>query len=659
MGKINNRAFIMSGMTFLLVIPAIILAASLIQMMKTADTTTALNIKSDKVFYSSKDLESSFRRAACNYIYVSSLNSGEVNASEVAENLKNIWIPFVENNYSGYMGLNIDVNENFDVTYDKGNSTVIINSSSGGGIDVTIATVNGDINYTFELGPYYLDDSCGNPLKTECNPIAVTANFNSPSSGSTYCLVSGSCTSPITINITVIDNCNTPRVDGDATVTITVYNSSDEENGTLTLTDNDGDGTYTATWYPDYADTYKLVASVTDIYGATGGGDVSNIIVKDCGSSNTAPEIISLSPGDKTSCGSGTQNISFTISDPDKGDTVNWAIVYSTDPSFSSPSYKNGSIYIDSCGSTYSDSVNLSYTTTTYYYLTANDGTNTTKYPSGSPGYYTITVSTDETTPGTIVFNTTETSITIRAPYSGDCDNDNSATVKKDTGAPKSMTKGSGVFSYTFSGLTCNTPYIITTQITDPDNSPPIPKNISIVTTDSCPGGGLCSNSKNDTFPDKTWIENEKGDKDDKTGKNKCNDKDDGINIEEKWKGGKRHYKGGKRNYKIVNGRWKDSKINNNACEARLKIRYKRDKNDPGNQVTLHISFSGGASYSKDLVVTSDTHWTTYTTPWFSIDGTKDTYVELSIKEHAQASWGNDKKKSIKIDCFRIDYTHN
>ena len=652
------KAFVFSGMALLLAIPAIILAASLLHMMSMADTSTTLSIASDKVFYAARDLDSSIRRAACNFIYLNT-EDGKVNATAVRDNLTDIWLPFVENNYSRAMGLIIDVYDGFDVYYDPSNRIVIINTSAGG-IPVNISTPDEDIRYSFSLGPYYLPQSCGNPLETECNPIALIVNFVNISSGASFCYYGGACPTPVNIDVTVVDNCNTPRVNGDATVVVKVINSTDDIVETITLSDADGDGVYSGTWYPNYSDIFTLSANASDIYGAEGGGSVDNIEVIDCGTTNSPPDVSNLEPGDVVTCGGGVQEISFDITDNDL-DTVDWAIVYDTDPNFSSPSYINGSVDVAECGVVYNVSANLTYTSTTYYYVLASDGKNVTRFPAAPIWYYTITVSTEETSVGTVYYNSTQDTIAVHAPYSGDCDADNyaKASILPGSGGvcgstKYDMTDLGDEFTYTFSNLSCGSNYTVCTEFYDPDNGliQPFATVTDIVSTQACPS---CSTEESNVFPDQTWTEDQKGNIDDKTDRNNelsdCNDKNDGMEAKEKWKNGAREWK-------KTFGKWRKQSINNLACYAQLVVRYRMKKNDPGGPVTLVIRFSGGANYTEEKVVTDDTSWTTYTTPWFEIDGTKDTYVTFELKEHADNTWGNNDEKKVEIDCFRINYKH-
>ncbi len=642
----DRRAFVFSSMAFLLAVPAVILAASLLEMMSMADTATSTVVWSDKVFYAGKDLDSSLRRSACNFIFLNTEDSGAVNATAVKSNLTSIWVPFVENNYSSGLGVVIDVDENFDVSYTASTRKVTIDWN-GGGIPVNVSTPEGEILYNLTLGPYYLPWNCGIPSETQCNPTVLSVTITSPTSGSSYCSTGGACSAPVGISATVVDNCGDARYGGDATVTVKIYNSTGDLNATVTLTDSNSNGTYTGTWTPSAADTYDLSATATDLYGASGGGTVSNVEILDCSTGNNPPEISSVSPGDMSSCGGGTQNISFYLTDNDL-DTVNWAIVYSNDPTFSTYSYINGTTDILECGKSYQASANLTYTTTTYYYILATDGTNTTTKPPGS--YYTITVSAAETTPGTITFNTTQTAIEVTAPYTGDCDGDNSAKISR-SGDPStySMLDSGTDFTYTFSGLSCGTSYDINTTLVDPDNSPPIPSNITSVTTDACPPG--CNKMASEK-PDNAWELKQNGDLKDKLDKvKKCNDGKE-MDIEEKWKKGKREWK-------VLIGNWLDASIDNNACSASLYIRYKFDKDDPGTGITGVINFTGGMTDSEEKVIADVGGWKEYNTSWYTIDGTQDTNVTLSIKEQANSGWGNGDKKKVKIDCILLYYKYS
>lgn|GEM_PF-2428718 len=108
------RAFVFTGMAFLMAIPALILAASLVNMAKIGDTTTILVMKSDKAAYSFNSIAQSFQDAAENLVNVYGKN-----VTKIQDELVN-WAIFIEQNFSKEAGLNVSIlEERINVTYDN------------------------------------------------------------------------------------------------------------------------------------------------------------------------------------------------------------------------------------------------------------------------------------------------------------------------------------------------------------------------------------------------------------------------------------------------------------------------------------------------------------------------------------------------------------
>jgi len=107
------RAFVFTGLAFLMAIPVIILAASFVNMAKTGDTTTLLIMRSDKAAYSFNSIAQSFQDAAENLVDVYGNN-----VTKIQEELVN-WAIFIEQNYSKEAGINVSIlEERINVTYD-------------------------------------------------------------------------------------------------------------------------------------------------------------------------------------------------------------------------------------------------------------------------------------------------------------------------------------------------------------------------------------------------------------------------------------------------------------------------------------------------------------------------------------------------------------
>ncbi|MEE8401228.1 MAG: hypothetical protein V3R86_03655, partial [Candidatus Hydrothermarchaeaceae archaeon] len=91
-----NRAFVFSTTAFLLIVPAAILAASFLQIVKTGEDVAILSAKSDVTLYAFKNIRASFSKASCSFFLLSGSNT-----SYILANLTGDWASYMEANYTG------------------------------------------------------------------------------------------------------------------------------------------------------------------------------------------------------------------------------------------------------------------------------------------------------------------------------------------------------------------------------------------------------------------------------------------------------------------------------------------------------------------------------------------------------------------------------
>ena len=89
----DKKAFVFTGMAFLLVLPAVILTASYLNMVRTGESSREIMMESDRVFYFKKDFEETIITAA--------QNSGRYNAflarseeRRVGKECRSRWSPY-------------------------------------------------------------------------------------------------------------------------------------------------------------------------------------------------------------------------------------------------------------------------------------------------------------------------------------------------------------------------------------------------------------------------------------------------------------------------------------------------------------------------------------------------------------------------------------
>lgn len=148
-----NRAFVFSTTAFLLIIPAALLAASFLQIVKSGDDATALSVKSDVTLYTYKNIRASFNKAGCSYFLLS-----ENDTSAIIGNLSDEWAAYLEVNYTG---LNISIaKDQIDVIYDSDENSIKVGNVNdiNDGIPINITYLNTTIEG--EIGPLEIQSNC-------------------------------------------------------------------------------------------------------------------------------------------------------------------------------------------------------------------------------------------------------------------------------------------------------------------------------------------------------------------------------------------------------------------------------------------------------------------------------------------------------------------
>jgi hypothetical protein len=132
--------FIFTGTAFLLVLPALILAASFINMLELGAYGVSKNVHGDVLFYAYDSISSSFNRSS--YDLVSKFGNDE---GEIQNALNNVWKTAMEGNFSQELGVNISLGS----LYAKDDEGVMRISGSSTNtseeIWVNITTVDGEL----------------------------------------------------------------------------------------------------------------------------------------------------------------------------------------------------------------------------------------------------------------------------------------------------------------------------------------------------------------------------------------------------------------------------------------------------------------------------------------------------------------------------------
>jgi len=186
----KNRAFVFSGIALLLTIPALILAASFVSMLKTGDTATTVALRSDTTFYAYKNIRMLFTRTACNAVKAYGSNT-----SLVAEHMNTKFKPHILNIFSPGAGFNVTFGGDFNATYSAANNRVTVSASNiSRGVAITVTDLNAMTNYTGELGPEEYPLQCEYEIKStpaparDTTPPVITINYPG---NRTYCPESG------------------------------------------------------------------------------------------------------------------------------------------------------------------------------------------------------------------------------------------------------------------------------------------------------------------------------------------------------------------------------------------------------------------------------------------------------------------------------------
>ena len=142
----NNRGFVFTGFAFLLVIPALILAASFFNMLKLGSEAASIAATSGAVFYAYDNIRASFEETADNLV----LKYG--NNAQAIENELAAWRASITGNYSTRLGLNVTIGS---IGAKKEGNVMKIgkDGSEGSGIPLQINSLDNKIILSRELDP--------------------------------------------------------------------------------------------------------------------------------------------------------------------------------------------------------------------------------------------------------------------------------------------------------------------------------------------------------------------------------------------------------------------------------------------------------------------------------------------------------------------------
>ncbi len=152
----DNKAFVFTGIAFLMIIPSIILAASFVSMRRTGDTAITTKIYSDRVFYAFANIETNFKSTGKSLVtYYGCADD------YIGDYLNGTWGPYIEQDFAGSLGVNITLPE-INASYNASNQTMKmghLNVSQG--IPVNITDADGDIRLDTLISPLTVSTTIG------------------------------------------------------------------------------------------------------------------------------------------------------------------------------------------------------------------------------------------------------------------------------------------------------------------------------------------------------------------------------------------------------------------------------------------------------------------------------------------------------------------
>jgi hypothetical protein len=152
-GMEMNRAFVFSTTGFLLIIPAVILAASFLHIVKSGEDAAIMSTKSDVTLYTYKNIRASFNKASCSYFLL--LGS---DTSAIISNLTDEWASYIEANYTG---LNITIAKSqIDVTYNSDENSIKVGNINDINDGIPVNVTYQDTTIAGELGPLETQSNC-------------------------------------------------------------------------------------------------------------------------------------------------------------------------------------------------------------------------------------------------------------------------------------------------------------------------------------------------------------------------------------------------------------------------------------------------------------------------------------------------------------------
>lgn len=171
----SRKGFVFTGMALLLVIPAMLLAASFSNMVVTGNKATSTTMRSDVLFYAADNVRDSFERTADELIYRS--RCGETDVDAVKTNFTTVWAPYIEGTFAASKGLGIEFDESkINVTLANQRFN-IFNIDTGEGIPIVIFDLEENMKYVFSIGPLNIR-AYGAPTATITLPDVYNISYD-------------------------------------------------------------------------------------------------------------------------------------------------------------------------------------------------------------------------------------------------------------------------------------------------------------------------------------------------------------------------------------------------------------------------------------------------------------------------------------------------
>jgi hypothetical protein len=240
--KMKNRGFVFSTIGFLLIIPAVVLSASFIHMLKTGSQAPSMVMASDTVFFVYEDIAQDLCK----------INTSEVTVSQ--------YMGYAENNLSKNVGVNISIDQITNSTFNVTVKDLYSNITKTGGLNLNVLcpgvaaagdTVGPSIDPPQESADPICQDGTGSPTNTTVNATTIRDNSNVSSATIHYKLPGGNWTSKPMSAVdgafdSTVEDAEAPLGPATSTGSISYWIEANDTLGNIGLSNNGGNN-YTIT----------------------------------------------------------------------------------------------------------------------------------------------------------------------------------------------------------------------------------------------------------------------------------------------------------------------------------------------------------------------------------------------------------------------------